>query len=169
MPPITLNQLIAIVVGLLLCTLSGTTWYYHHELNALHDSDLLLKHDNEVAQQQATAKLKQLTAERDAKQAALDQQAKEQGEKDAQAQSDISALHDKLLHTPVRVQYLPSTADHRSTTGQASTSTANSAADQSASSGVLPESNTQRLASAIAEIETLSAAYGSCRATLIEP
>ena len=169
MPPITLNQFIAIVVGLLIFTLSGTTWYYHHEYAAIHDADLLLKHDNSVAQQQATAKLKQLTDDRDKAQKLLDDQAKAQGIKDAQAQNDIATLHAKLLNTHIRVQYLPSPASRSSSAGDPATSAADRAADETSASGVLPESNTKRLADALSDVETLSAAYNSCRAVVMPP
>lgn len=169
MPPITLNQLISIVVGLILLMLSGTTWYYHHEYAAIHDADLLLKHDNSVAQQQATAKLKQLTDDRDKAQKLLDDQAKQQGIKDAQAKDDISKLHDQLLSTPIRVQYIASPASRSSSASDPAATAADRAADETAASGVLPESNSRRLADALAEVETLSAAYNSCRAVVMQP
>ncbi len=168
--PITLNQILAIVIGLVFILLSGTTWYYHGEYRTTSDSLLLLQHDVATQNREAALKLKTLTAERDAKQAALNKQAKDQEKVDAIAQNGIARLNEQLRTSTVRVRIIPSSrAGSGSPASDEATAAANRAADDSTASGVLPESNTKRLADALTEVETLSAAYNSCRAFEFPP
>ena len=165
--PVTLNQIIAIAVGLIVLTLSGLTWYYHGAYRNVSDTLLVLQHDVSEKNREATDKLKALIIERDAKQAKINQLYLEQGEKDEIAQNGIERLNDQLRASTVRVRIeSASRCSGSSSIGDQARNAANSAANDTETSGVLPESNTRRLADALTEIETLSAAYNSCRAVL---
>lgn len=123
----------------------------------------------QLAQQQAQAdeKLKESHTNALAMQKKAQEKLEQQQEKDRENIERIKDLQRALASQPIRVRY-------QATSG-ASGKCAASAQDKSTSAGttnrteasrLLPESNSQRLAAAIAEIETLSAAYSSCRATL---
>ncbi len=123
----------------------------------------------EQQSQQAERKLAELTAQRDMKQAALNKAAAEQESKDADAKAEIERLAGELRDRPIRVRYVtaPSGAGSGGAASQAAVSPGDSAGDATAATGVLPESNTQRLGVALTEVETLSAAYNSCRSVLV--
>lgn len=131
-----------------------------------------LRDQVEKKNQEAEQKLAELTAQRDMKQAALDKAAADQERKDNASQAEIDRLTDELHKRPVRVRIVP-TATSRgcsgSAAGDAAGATEPGAADPGAAYGVLPAENTRRLAIALKEVETLSAAYNSCRATLMPP
>lgn len=123
----------------------------------------------QVSRQSAQAKetLDQLTKERDEKQAALDKQAQLQEDKDNAAKFEIARLADELANRPVRVRVVTeSWACSGSAAGDHATGATDSAGNPASTSGLLPEPNSQRLRAAITEIETLSAAYNSCRGRL---
>ena len=122
-------------------------------------------------EQQATQTdetLRRLTAERDAKQAAIDKLAAEQEIKDADAQAEIGRLAGELRDRPVRVRIVTQAG---SCSGGSSSDAAGNPGTggehPGEASGVLPPENTRRLGAALTEIETLSAAYASCRAALM--
>lgn len=119
--------------------------------------------------EEAGQTLERLTAERDKEQARLDRLAAEQGSKDADAKAEIERLAGELRDRPIRVRYVtaPSGAGSGGAASQAAVSPGDSAGDATAATGVLPESNTQRLGVALTEVETLSAAYNSCRSVLV--
>lgn len=123
----------------------------------------------QISRQSAQAKetLEQLTKERDEKQALLDAKAKQQEETDSAAKLEIARLADELANRPVRVRVVTASgACSSSAAADATTSTEAGAGNADSTSGLLPESNSQRLRAAIAEVETLSAAYSSCRSSL---
>lgn len=116
---------------------------------------------------QAEQTLERLTAERDQKQARLDRLAAEQESKDADAKAEIERLAGELRDRPVRVRIVAQTGDcSRGTAGDAAARAEDRAGDTGTADGVLPPENTRRLGAALTEIETLSAAYSSCRAML---
>ena len=119
--------------------------------------------------EEAGQTLERLTAERDKEQARLDRLAAEQESKDADAKAEIERLAGELRDRPIRVRYVtaPSGAGSCGAASQAAVSPGDSAGDATAATGVLPESNTQRLGVALTEVETLSAAYNSCRSVLV--
>lgn len=119
--------------------------------------------------EEAGQTLERLTAERDKEQARLDRLAAEQESKDADAKAEIERLAGELRDRPIRVRYVtaPSGAGSGGAASQAAVSPGDSAGDATAATGVLPESNTQRLGVALTEVETLSAAYNSCRSVLV--
>ena len=116
----------------------------------------------------ATERLAELTAERDRKQAELDKSAKEQEDKDREAKTEIERLAGELADRPVRVRYV-TTAGQCGGGPDTDPATAAGAGAGSAAPayGVLPEPNSRRLGAALKEVETLSAAYNSCRARLL--
>lgn len=119
--------------------------------------------------EEAGQTLERLTAERDKEQARLDRLAAEQESKDADAKAEIERLAGELRDRPIRVRYVtaPSGAGSGGAASQAAVSPGDSAGDATAATGVLPESNTQRLGVALTEVETLSAAYNSCRSVFV--
>ncbi len=124
-----------------------------------------------VEQQKAHAKqlLDTLTAERDAKQAAIDKVYKEQEQKDAKAKTDIDRLADELRARPMRVRIeCPSGKSGSSAPNQKTASTHHRAGNSSTTYGLLPAANSERLANAISAVEKLNAAYSSCRNKLYE-
>ena len=118
---------------------------------------------------QAEQTLERLTAERDKKQAALNKAAADQERKDADAKAEIDRLAGELESRPVRVRIVTSPAGScsGSAAGDAAARAEDRAGDAGAADGVLPAENTRRLSAALTEIETLSAAYSSCRARLM--
>lgn len=122
----------------------------------------------EQQNQQAEMKLAELTAQRDMKQAALDKAAEDQERKDADAKAEIERLAGELRDRPVRVRIVAQAGGcSRGTAGDAAARAEDRAGDTGAADGVLPPENTRRLSAALTEIETLSAAYSSCRARLM--
>ena len=119
----------------------------------------------EQQQREAGERLEKLTAERDEKQARLDRQAKDQEKKDADAKSEIDRLAGELERRPFRVRVVTG-ACSGGAAGAAAGATEDRAGDSSPAYGVLPPENTRRLDAALIEVETLSAAYSSCRARL---
>lgn len=123
----------------------------------------------QVSRQSAQAKetLDQLIKERDEKQAQLDAKAKQQEETDNAAKDEIARLTDELANRPIRVRVI---TESRTCSGSAAGNSASSAeagaGNDVSTSGLLPEPNSQRLRAAIAEIETLSAAYNACKTKL---
>lgn len=117
--------------------------------------------------EQAEQTLARLTAERDEKQARLDRLAAEQESKDADAKAEIERLAGELRDRPVRVRIVAQAGScSGSAAGDAAANPEDRAGDASTADGVLPPENTRRLGIALTEIETLSAAYNSCRAIL---
>lgn len=156
-----------ILGGLLLAALAAAAVYgnlyctAHKELSSLRA---------EIARQnrEAEEKLAQLTQERDDKQARLNQLAREQESKDAEAQNEIDRLAGELADRPVRVRIVTEAGPCSGGAGGGGAASADaSAGDTSKTYGLLPEVNSRRLAGALKEVETLSAAYRSCRARLI--
>ena len=117
---------------------------------------------------QAEQTLERLTAERDKKQAALNKAAADQERKDADAKAEIERLAGELRDRPVRVRVVAQAGScGGSAAGDAAARTEDRAGDAGTADGVLPAENTRRLSAALTEIETLSAAYSSCRARLM--
>ena len=121
----------------------------------------------EQQNQQAERKLAELTAQRDIKQAALNKAAADQERKDADAKAEIERLAGELRDRPVRVRVVAQAGDcSRGAAGDAAARAEDRAGDTGTAYGILPPENTRRLGAALTEIETLSAAYSSCRAML---
>ena len=117
--------------------------------------------------EEAEQTLERLTAERDKKQAALNKAAADQERKDADAKAEIEHLAGELRDRPVRVRIVAQAGDcSRGAAGDAAARAEDRAGDTGTADGILPPENTRRLGAALTEIETLSAAYSSCRAML---
>lgn len=118
---------------------------------------------------QAGQTLARLAAERDEKQAKLDKQARDQEKKDADAKAEIERLAGELRDRPVRVRIVAQAGScSGSAAGDAAARAEDRTGDTGTTDGILPAENTRRLSAALTEIETLSAAYSSCRAMLTE-
>ncbi|MGZ3043878.1 hypothetical protein AAER22_13525 [Pseudomonas aeruginosa] len=119
--------------------------------------------------EQADAKLAELTAQRDMKQAALNKAAADQERKDNDAQAEIARLAGELRDRPVRVRIVPAAGGGCSggAAGDAAGAAEAGAGDAASAYGLLPEENSRRFNDSLSEVETLSAAYNSCRARLI--
>lgn len=118
--------------------------------------------------QLATEKLAELVRERDLKQAVIDRMALERESLDNEAKTEIARLGAELERRPVRVRVV---TNARECGGKPETESPEGAGDSEGDAGpaygVLPKENTRRLRKALSEIETLSAAYNSCRASYI--
>lgn len=157
-----------IIIGAALVTLS-TIYLIGYTQGVRSSSEKLENLRGRVSQQEKQAKeaLDKLTLERDAKQALLDKQAQLQEEKDNAAKLEIKRLANELGNRPIRVRVATQSSQCDHSAGSDTPSNAdNSAGNTSAASGLLPESNSRRLRAAIEEIETLSAAYSSCRSAI---
>lgn len=156
-----------VLAGLLIGALAAVA-IYGNLYSTVHKELINLR--AEVARQNAEAeeKLAQLTRERDDKQARLNWLAREQENKDAEAQNEIDRLAGELADRPVRVRIVTETGPCSGGAGGGGAASADSGAgDAGPAYGLLPEVNSRRLAGALKEVETLSAAYRSCRARLI--
>lgn len=168
---INVRELVLVLkISVFVMLLTATLVYRHHAQQA-HDQYIRLQGSIEQQTAQASAKLAQLTAERDAKQTQLNQLAKEQEVKDAAAQSEIARLDDELRNRPIRVRVVTRSGGGGggSAKSDAATTPEAGAGDTATAYGLLPEENSRRLADALIEVETMSAAYSSCRATLLNP
>ena len=128
-----------------------------------HKLAAVVEHQNK----QAGETLAHLTAERDDLQAALDLFAKHQENKDAQALAEIERLGTELRNRPIRVRVVTEAGTcGGGSAGETAASSGSGGADAGPTDGVLPDANSRRLAAALKEVETLSAAYSSCRSML---
>jgi len=159
------------VLAILVVVLGLATWGYRTQLKAV--SFALATQSKAIVRQnlEASQLLKKRTAERDAAQKKLNERAKAQENTDGKAVAQIGA-DDKLQRAaPVRVRVLDCTRDARSggggAAGGAATTAEAGAGDAGTSSGVLSKAAAGRTADAIKEVETMSAAYSSCRAQLL--
>jgi hypothetical protein len=122
-----------------------------------------------VATNTAAARLlEQRTRERDARQAELDKRRQAQEKTDEDAVAKIAADDRRQRAAPVVVRVQHCTSDAGSGSGSAAGATAAGAdagaADAGSASGVLSEAGAGRLADALTAIETMGAAYASCKA-----
>jgi len=121
-----------------------------------------------VSNKLAADKLDALTVDRDKKQADLYRMVAEQERFDAEAKSEIKRLIGELDGRPVRVRFVTKAGE--CSAGSKDSGTGNSedrTGDSGTAYGVLPEENSRRLRAALTSIETLNAAYRSCRSRLI--
>lgn len=165
-----LKNLALYVLAVLVVVLGLAMWSYRTQLKVT--SFALATQSTAIVQQNlaATALLKIRTAERDDKQEELNKRAAAQENADGKAQGQIAHDDRRQCAAPVRVRVLDCARDARSGSGRASGQTAAAAGtgaeDAGAASGVLSRAAAGRFADAVKEVETMSAAYGSCRADL---
>lgn len=145
-----------------------TAWQYRRMFLA---SDFALTTQNEAIKQQslqAKRLLDALTADRDAKQAELNKRAAAQEKTDAQRVTDIRAAERDPAPIRVRVEPSPCRASGGGAAGRPAPAAKAGPGDFRPSYGLLPKETAGRLAAVISEIEIMSAAYASCRATLVK-
>ena len=158
------------LAGLAVLALLFATHHYRELYGATAKALATLEGSVEMANKAAQDELERLTEERDREQARLNKLRADQEKKDAQAKDTIDRLASELANRPVRVRIVAASGQGGSCApGQGAGSADDSAGDSAAATGLLPEENTRRLAAALIEVETLSAAYNSCRASLIPP
>lgn len=168
-----LQPWVVVVLTLLPLALSFATLHYRDQVKARDVELRRLSAAIERQNSEAEQALATLTEQRDTAQAALDAAYQQQEVADAAAQQEIDRLRGDLEQRPVRVRIVPQPAacgpDSGGAAGDAPTAADAGAADVAPAYGLLPESNTRRLGAVIAEVETLNAAYASCRAQLMHP
>lgn len=159
---------LAAMVAVLIVALALGTYHYQAVYQATDKALMALEGSVKQANETAAAELERLTAERDERQARLDKQAEDQEKKDADAKAEIERLAGELRDRPIRVRYVtaPSGAGSGGAASQAAGNPGTGPGDATASTGVLPDANSRRLGIALKEVETLSAAYNSCRSRL---
>lgn len=128
---------------------------YYTLLGQAKQQELQLKADYKKAQKEVEQKQKE-----------LNKIAQQQSKKDEQAKIQIKNLTNELTNQLVRVRVQPEANKCSGAGASTNKDTADSEGNRIEAYGLLPELNTKRLASAIGEIETLNAAYASCRNTL---
>lgn len=155
----------------LVIVLGLTTWSFRKQAQALQLA--LVAQNGAVLQQNlaAAALLKQRTAERDALQQNLNERAALQEKIDEKALAQIASDDELHRSRTVRIRLWDGSCRSRSGGGSPAGGSAGSPnagpADASSTSGVLSEAGAGRLASALTEVEQMSAAYGSCRSQLM--
>lgn len=166
-------QAAVLAIALLLCLALGLSMV-HYRTQARVATAELTRLQAGVKAQNTTAKaeLDRLTAERDTAQAKLDAKHQHQEKADAAELQEIARLRAELERRPVRVRVVAQPAACGSggggAAGEEAPRTDAGAADTAQAYGLLPAGNSARLGAVIQEIETLNAAYASCRTTLID-
>lgn len=163
-----LKAILIYILAALVVVMGLSTWQYRRMFKA---TDFALTTQNAAIKAQnksADDLLKQRTAERDALQTQLNTRAAAQEKTDEKAVGQIDADDKRQRASPVRVRVHDCTRDAGPRGGGAPGGAAASpearAGDTGAASGVLPEAAARRFADALKEVETLSAAFGSCKA-----
>lgn len=155
------------LLGLMLVASTFMAGYFSGRLEGdTQRAELVGKVQQHIAQEQAL--LEELTIERDEKQAKLDKLIEERDRKDAQAEAEIDRLNHELDSRPIRVRVVASGNCSGSAQAEPDRNADTGAGNATEAIRVLPDSNSRRLGIALKEVETLSAAYNSCRATLKE-
>jgi hypothetical protein len=163
-----LKAILIYILTALVLVLGLSTWQYRRMFKAT-DFALTTQNDAIKAQNKTAADLlKQRTAERDALQIKLDARAAAQGKTDEKAVGQIATDDKRQRAAPVRVRVHNCTRDAGPSSGGAPSGVAArpeaGTGDAGAASGVLPEAAARRFADALKEVETMSAAFSSCKA-----
>ena len=142
---------------------------YSAATNRLSETIGTLRGQIEQQNLQASETLIRLTKERDQKLDEIDKALKDREIADEKAQIEINRLADELGNRPilVRVETRETGNCGGGSVREAATTADTGRAGAAQEAWVLPESNHRRLRAAIVEIETLSAAYSSCRASML--
>lgn len=126
-----------------------------------------LKGQLQHAQQEAQKKLNDALAAHQALGQHYETTYLQQQEQNHVAQTEINRLTTQLNSRPVRVRIQTTSQPCSSSPTTAQNANANpSTTNPSPTYGLLPAANSQRLTSAIKQIETLNAAYTSCKTVL---
>jgi len=157
---------VAVLVALLV--LAACTLTYRHLYRDADKALAALQAQVKRQNEEAGKKLAKLTAERDSKQAALEKSAAAQEKKDAEAEAEIARLGNELRNRPVRVRLVAAGGGGGGSAPSDGAAAAGAGTEDTGPAyGLLAPENSRRLAGAIVDIETLNAAYASCRARLI--
>ena len=161
--------IVAALVAMMLLLSWGVDHYRSKAAAAVKDLQQL---QADVREQKRTAQktLDRLTGERDQAQAELKQHRQQQEKTDEAAKQEIARLGDELKQRPVRVRIVAAAGASGpgggGTPGAIASPSDASAGDPAETYGLLPPGNSARLGAVITEIETINAAYASCRAQL---
>lgn len=154
-----------VLMLLVLLVASFFVGYKSGQLDKTHELGVLIG-AMEQQERQLNADYEKAVKQSQDTQKKIDELKTNQEKKDEQAQQAINLLSNELSRTAIRVR-----ANSQSLACDSAGATSNS--DNKIGEGntpsahwLLPKSNSKRLSAAIAEIETLSAAYASCRAVL---
>lgn len=150
---------IGLIIAIVLAALLGLAAFEYHRLYAA--TALALQTQNQAIEAQKTEAAKELaqaTAE-------VNTQAENQKAIDDQTIADLQAAATAAASAPVRVRYVSTNAGCGGASPKAGSAGAG-AADANASTGVLAPAAQQQFDGAVAAIETLQAAFNSCKATL---
>lgn len=163
-----LRAILIYILAALVVVLGLSTWQYRRMFKA---TDFALTTQNaaiKALNRAAADLLEQRTAERDALQTRLNERAAAQEKTDEKAVGQIAADDKRQRAAAVRVRVHDCTRDARPGSGGAPSGPAAGpeagSGDAGAASGLLPETGARRLADALKEIETMSAAFASCKA-----
>jgi hypothetical protein len=156
-------------LALLVITLGATAWGWRAEVKVANSKLAILNASVKQQNRDAATLLATRTRERDELQAKVDAAAAAQEKVDETAQQKIADLQRRLGSSDVRVRVAAGTCrpSSGSAQGKAARGAETGQGDATPGSGLLPAENTRRLADAVAEMETVSAAYASCRARLL--
>lgn len=166
-------QAAVLAAALLLCLALGLSMVHYRSQARVATAELTrLQADVRAQNTVAQAELDRLTAERDTAQAQLNAKHQYQEKADAAELQEIARLRGELERRPVRVRIVAQPAacgpGGGGAAGKEALRTDAGAADTAQAYGLLPAGNSARLGAVIQEIETLNAAYASCRTTLID-
>lgn len=168
----TLNTWAVAILLVLTLLLAWTTDHYRKQAHTNATQLTELRAAVAAQNQTAARQLEELTRQRDARQAQLDALHLAQEQHDAETTQQIARLEHELATRPVRVRIAASPAAcGPGGAGAADHATAHpdaGAANASETHGLLPAGNAARLGAVIAEMETINAAYASCRSRLLE-
>lgn len=162
-----LRAILIYILAALVLVLGLSTWQYRRMFKA---TDFALTTQNAAIDRQNKAAddlLKKRTAERDALQTQLNTRAAAQEKTDEKAVGQIAADDVRQRAAPVRVRVHNCARDAGSGSGGAPGGAAAAAGpraeDAGAASGVLSKAAARRFADAVKEVETMSAAFASCK------
>lgn len=147
--------LFSLLLASFVCGYSLAAKKYHVLIGQVRQQESQLKADYKKAQLKVVKKQKK-----------LNEIAKQQREKDDQAQVQIEKLTTELANQRVRVRVQPEASKCSGTGTGSGRNTRAGKENTDKTHRLLPELNSKRLASAIKEIETLSSAYTSCKKSL---
>ena len=171
-----LESIVGWLVAALVLLLIAASWaadHFHGQAQAARTDLVSLQQQVKTQNTQAEQTIKDLTDQRDARQARLDAFAAEREAADAANAQEIARLAGELERRPVRVRIVAQPTACGAGGGGPPSDTATGAGagagDAAPAYGLLPAANSARLAGLMIEIETLNAAYASCRASLMHP
>lgn len=153
-----------------LCVVLGlSAWHYKTRASALSFALDTQNTAIEAQNREAERKLRDLTAERDILKRVIDERAAAQRKIDGQAKTQIASDDARAAAVSVSVRCSAGPARPRGDGGASKEGAATAArgGDAVASSGILAPEADRRFKRSVSEIETLQAAFNSCKQTLL--